>query len=81
MTNKIEIIARLKKENPKAHEIVNGEQTEITGADYEALIDRWATAEIEKLAAEQKLATDKATAEAKLAAIGLTVDDLKALGF
>lgn len=45
-------------------------------ADYKASVER---AETEaKLAAEN--AIKKATAEAKLAALGLTADDLKALG-
>ena len=34
----------------------------------------------EELAAEAKAEADKATAQSKLAALGLTADDLKALG-
>ena len=54
---------------------INGEQ--ITEAQFEAgfaQYDAWKTEQ------DVQAATAKATAEAKLAAIGLTGDDLKALG-
>lgn len=49
----------------------------ITKAQYEAgfaQYDAW------KAEQDAKAVTDKATAQAKLAALGLTADDLKALG-
>ena len=45
-------------------------------ADYQAGLEATAKAE----AANAKIEADKAAAEAKLAALGLTADDLKALG-
>ena len=47
-------------------------QAEIDGAIEQVKAD--------ELAAEAKAAADKAAAEAKFAALGLTTDDLKALG-
>ena len=56
---------------------------EIVGQDYENTINQWAediyTEEL-KAQAEAEAAAKKAAAEAKLAALGLTADDLKALG-
>jgi hypothetical protein len=46
-------------------------------AEYEAGLAKFNSIKAE---AEAKAATDKATATAKLAALGLTADDLKALG-
>ena len=80
MTTKTQIIARLKTENPKAFENVNGVQTEITGAAYDALVSQWADVELAKETEATATAAAKASAEAKLVALGLTVDDLKALG-
>ena len=74
--------------NPKA-------QWTLLGDDYDTLdwhsvdIAKPTKAELENLLSqveankaqqEAKAATDKAAAEAKLAALGLTADDLKALG-
>jgi hypothetical protein len=80
MTTKAELITRLKSENPKAFDNVNGVQTEIKGAAYEALVDSWAEVELAKIAEEEAVAAAKATAQAKLEALGLTTADLKALG-
>ena len=49
----------------------------ITKAQYEAGFAKFDSMKAE---AEAKAATDKASAQAKLAALGLTADDLKALG-
>ena len=55
---------------------VEREMTQQEIAEYEA-----ATAKaVEKAQAEAEAAVKKAAAEAKLAALGLTADDLKALG-
>ncbi len=48
-------------------------QREVDAAAY-------AVAEAERLAAEEARATAKASAQAKLAALGLTVDEISALG-
>jgi len=48
-----------------------------TQAEIDAAIE---AVKAEEAAAESKAAADKATAQAKLAALGLTADDLKALG-
>ena len=48
-----------------------------TQAEIDAAIEQ---VKADELAAEAKAEADKATATAKLAALGLTADDLKALG-
>jgi len=80
MTTKAQLIAKFKAENPTAHHDVNGEKIEITGDAYEALIDQWAEAALAKEAEDAAAAAAKASAEAKLAALGLTTADLKAIG-
>jgi hypothetical protein len=53
------------------------ETTPPTLAELESV---WDEVEALRLAAIAKVEADKATAQAKLAALGLTADDLKALG-
>ncbi len=56
---------------------------QISGEEYQATIQSWAEATYAKELKAQEAATlteTKANAEAKLAALGLTADDLKALG-
>jgi hypothetical protein len=60
---------------------------ELTDSDYDKTIKEWAKIELDKesaITAQAKIEKDaaeaKAAAEAKLAALGLTSDDLKALG-
>jgi antitoxin component HigA of HigAB toxin-antitoxin module len=63
--------------------IVNADQT-ITEKPYtdEQLAEMaiWVTEAEEKAAADQAIESAKAAAQAKLSALGLTTDDLKALG-
>ena len=57
--------------------------TELSADEYDATIIEWADAKLarEAKAAEAETnAADKAAAQAKLAALGLTVEDLQALG-
>jgi len=88
MTTKSDKIAALKLEYPT---LKSGSDeigyTDLSASDYESTIESWAEsllaeeAETDKRLAEAE--TDKLTketAQAKLAALGLTVDDLKALG-
>lgn len=78
---KNEIIEQLKAEYPTLR---TGDEesgyVELSAEDYEKTISQWAenflASEAEILAAENA----KASAQAKLAALGLNVDDLKALG-
>lgn len=83
MTTKAEIIAALKSEHPEI-KIGGGDVYEtLSPPDYEARILEWADYELAnqaKAEAEAKAQADKAAAEAKLAALGLTSNDLKALG-
>ena len=59
--------------------IVAGEEREMNDAEFAQWeLDRQVFAELAK--AEAEAAAMKAAAEAKLAALGLTADDLKALG-
>ena len=88
MTTKAEAIAALKLEYPT---LKSGSDeigyTDLSPGEYEATIEAWADnqlAEEAQTAAQEaaaiKTAADKAAAEAKFAALGLTAEDLKALG-
>ena len=81
MKTKTEIIAELKLENPTLK--IGSDETgyvDLAVAEYEATIAKWADNMLANLEEEAKAKAAKAAAEAKLAALGLTADDLKALG-
>jgi hypothetical protein len=77
-------IAALKKEFPTV-KVGSNETgyTQLNAAEYEAIISEWADVELTK---DAKAEADKAeiaakeSAQAKLVALGLTADELKALG-
>jgi hypothetical protein len=83
MKTREQFIAELKLAYPSI-QIGGGDFYEtLSATDYEARIGEWADIELAKQAeveAAEQAKTDKAAAEAKLAALGLTADDLKALG-
>ena len=62
--------------NQETGEVIDREMTDDEFAQFEA--DQ--AAQVARQEAEAQKAADKAAAEAKLAALGLTSDDLKALG-
>jgi hypothetical protein len=74
------MIEIIKAENPTL-QVGNDDDgyTELSKADYEKTILEWANARLDKIQREQAKVDAKAAAEAKLAAIGLSPDDLKAL--
>ena len=78
---KTQLIAELKANHPEIFKNIDGVQIEVTGDAYEATIERWAVAQLAKEKEEQNAASAKAAAISKLEALGLTVGDLKALGF
>ena len=75
---------KFREENPTIVYAINEELTTLSSKDYETTIAKWIETAFknqeESIATEEKEATDKAAAQAKLAALGLTADDLKALG-
>lgn len=84
MKTKQEIIAELKVIYPTLR---TGSEEEgyinLTQAEYNAVISEWADnklADEAKAQAEKEAAAKKLAAEQKLATLGLTADDLKALG-
>ena len=62
--------------NTETDEVTNREMTD---AEYTAWLERKAIDDA-KAETQAKAEADKAAAQAKLAALGLTADDLKALG-
>ena len=81
MKTKTEILAQYKKDYPTLRS-GDDEQgyKDLSLADYEATIEVWANNQLANEAKAEKVESDKAAAQAKLEALGLTADDLKALG-
>ena len=75
------VIKQLKIENPT---ILDGNDatgySQLDENQYEEKIAYWAQNILAEQEAKAQAAAKKAAAEAKLAALGLTTDDLKALG-
>lgn len=82
MTTKKELIEQAKRDNPKPlYRTDNGVQTELTDAEYDEAIEKWAEMRLEQLAIEQVEADKqaaKASARAKLAKLGLTEQEIAA---
>lgn len=80
---KQELIAQCKAENPKMFQVINDEQIELVGKDYDDACEKWAEMRLEQIAVkEAKAASEakRAATIAKLEALGLDADDLVALG-
>ena len=82
MTTLNQMIEIIRAENPDGIRVGSDEQgyTALTSAEYEAKIAEWAAARLNKVTKLEEVEAAKTAAETKLAAIGLTTDDLKALG-
>ena len=81
MKTKEQLLAAFKLEYPTLR-VGNEEEgyTQLSNADYEATLESWADTQIAKELAQQETQTKLDAALSKLAALGLTADDLKALG-
>jgi hypothetical protein len=82
MTTLNEVIEIIRAENPDGIRVGSDEAgyTELNAVEYEAKIEEWAIARLDKLSKLAEAETAKVAAQTKLAALGLTADDLKALG-
>jgi hypothetical protein len=80
---KNELIAQFNAENPEIVSTINGEKITLDVLEYEKTRADWVAMRLEQIKLENEIfetAAVKAAAEAKLAGLGLTADDLKALG-
>ena len=75
-----ELIAQIKAENPTLTYGINEEVFEMTAEQYEETIVSWADARLVKQQAEAQAKAKREAALSKLADLGLTADDLRALG-
>jgi hypothetical protein len=83
MTTKNELIAQFNAENPEIVSTINGETITLDAAEYEKTRDNWVAMRLDQIKLENEIAQAQAakeTAQLKLSALGLTTDDLKALG-
>jgi len=83
MTTKKQYADQCRAENPKPlYATMNGEQVELSNAAYEETITAWAEMRVEQDALETERATAEtaaASGRTKLAALGLTDDEINAL--
>lgn len=83
MKTKNQLVEEAKLANPKILQTINGVEIELDEAAYNESIVAWAEMRLQQFKAEVEQiakAEAKAAAEAKLEALGLTVEELKALG-
>ncbi len=80
MKTKSEIINEYKNQFPKLYKGIDNETFELSAEEYEIACESYADAIIEMAEKEADASAKKAAAEAKLEALGLTAEDLKALG-
>ena len=76
-----EIKAEIVATNPSRISKINDEEIELNDADYADTITKRAEMEYEQQVKAKEATDARTAAEAKFAALGLTVEDLKALGF
>jgi hypothetical protein len=77
---KEELIAEYKAENPTLIKRINGEDIEVNATEYEETINSWAEA---KLAKDARLVESEEAKLTKISAyekLGLTENEIKALG-
>jgi hypothetical protein len=73
-------IAELKELYPTLSKGINDQIIEMDADEYNATISEWAQNFINQENEKAEIEAAKIAAQAKLAALGLTTDDLKALG-
>ncbi len=79
MTTKAELIAQCKAENPTMISVINDEQIELTGADYDKACNDWTEMRLMQIKAETELTKAEADKAALLARLGITADEAKLL--
>ena len=82
MTTKNEMIEIIRAENPNGLRVGDDERgyTQLTADEYEQEIERMAAIRLEEEAEQKQVKEAKELAQSKLAALGLTADDLRVLG-
>ena len=82
MTTLKQMISILESENPEGLQIGDEAKgyTKLTDAEYKAQIAIWADARLAKEIAKAEAEAAKIAAQEKLSVLGLTPEDLKALG-
>lgn len=77
---KEELIAQYKAENPTLIKRINGEDIELDATEYEEIINSWADAKLAKDARLIETEESKLTKISAYQKLGLTEDEIKALG-
>lgn len=77
---KEQLIAQFKAQFPTLTYGINDEVFEMSAEQYEQTIEKWADIEFAKIQAELEAQAKRSAALAKLEALGLDEDDLKAIG-
>ena len=80
METKEQIKARIVASNPSRMAIINSEEVQLSDVEFNDSLEKRAQMEYEQQLKAKEISDAKAAAETKLAALGLTADDLRALG-
>ena len=75
MTTKTQLIAQCKTENPKIIQIVNGQEIELTGAEYDKACADWAEMKLAQEVRDLALANAASAKAALLDRLGITADE------
>jgi len=68
-----------KEQNPIMKQIVNGEEIELVGQDYEVACQAWAEMRLEQITKEQAEAETQAKRQALLNKLGITEEEARLL--
>lgn len=79
MTTKSQLIAQCKTENPKMIQTVNGEEIELTGAEYEKACENWAEMKLAQAADELAISQAVIQKVALLERLGINADEASLL--
>jgi hypothetical protein len=75
MKTKAQLIAQCKAENPTMVQTVNGEEIELTGAEYNAACEAWAEMKLAQQANQAELEAKASEKTVLLARLGITADE------
>jgi hypothetical protein len=75
MKTKAQLIAQCKAENPTMVQIVNGEEIELTGAEYNAACEAWAEMQLAQQAHQAEVEAKASEKTALLARLGITAEE------
>ncbi len=75
MKTKAQLMAQCKAENPTMVQTVNGEEIELTGAEYNAACEAWAEMQLVQQTNQAEIEAKESEKAALLARLGITAEE------